>query len=234
MSRMYCLSPSILAANCAKLGEEIACVARAGVPWLHIDVMDGQFVPALSFGDPIVQGVRQACDLFLDVHLMVEEPARFIPAFQKAGADMLTVHAEACRHLDRTLTVIREAGLRAGVAMNPATPVSCLDYVLDKTDMVLQMTVNPGFGGQKYIPAMTQKIRDLRAKLDAAGYTDLPIQVDGGINEQTLDTVLQAGASIIVAGSAVFRGDVEQNARVLQAHIEACAARQKESGLCGR
>ena len=219
MTRIYRLSPSILSADFSKLGEQVRILEDAGAPWLHIDVMDGQFVPPVSFGDVVIRSVRPVSKLFFDVHLMVTEPDRFVDDYAKAGADMFTVHAEACAHLDRTLQHIHESGMKAGVALNPATPLQVLDYVLDKVDMVLIMTVNPGYGGQKYIPSMTAKIRDLRRKLDEAGYQDLPIEVDGGINASTIDTVLDAGASVIVAGSAVFRGDIAKNASDLMKRI---------------
>ncbi|MGO5335969.1 ribulose-phosphate 3-epimerase [Bilifractor sp. LCP19S3_H10] len=219
MTRIYRLSPSILSADFSKLGEQVRILEDAGAPWLHIDVMDGQFVPPVSFGDVVIRSVRPVSKMFFDVHMMVTEPDRFVDDYAKAGADMFTVHAEACAHLDRTLQHIHESGMKAGVALNPATPLQVLDYVLDKVDMVLIMTVNPGYGGQKYIPSMTAKIRDLRRKLDEAGYQDLPIEVDGGINASTIDTVLDAGASVIVAGSAVFRGDIAKNASDLMKRI---------------
>lgn len=219
MTGIYRLSPSILSADFSKLGEQVRILEDAGASWLHIDVMDGQFVPPVSFGDVVIRSVRPVSKMFFDVHLMVTEPDRFVDDYAKAGADMFTVHAEACAHLDRTLQHIHESGMKAGVALNPATPLQVLDYVLDKVDMVLIMTVNPGYGGQKYIPTMTAKIRDLRRKLDEAGYPDLPIEVDGGINASTIDTVLDAGASVIVAGSAVFRGDIAKNASDLMKRI---------------
>ena len=219
MTRIYRLSPSILSADFSKLGEQVRILEDAGASWLHIDVMDGQFVPPVSFGDVVIRSIRPVSKMFFDVHLMVTEPDRFVDDYAKAGADMFTVHAEACAHLDRTLQHIHESGMKAGVALNPATPLQALDYVLDKVDMVLIMTVNPGYGGQKYIPSMTAKIRDLRRKLDEAGYQDLPIEVDGGINASTIDTVLDAGASVIVAGSAVFRGDIAKNASDLMKRI---------------
>ena len=219
MTGIYRLSPSILSADFSKLGEQVRILEDAGTSWLHIDVMDGQFVPPVSFGDVVIRSVRPVSKMFFDVHLMVTEPDRFVDDYAKAGADMFTVHAEACAHQDRMLQHIHESGMKAGIALNPATPLQVLDYVLDKGDMVLIMTVNPGYGGQKYIPTMTAKIRDLRRKLDEAGYPDLPIEVDGGINASTIDTVLDAGASVIVAGSAVFRGDIAKNASDLMKRI---------------
>ena len=206
----YQLCPSILAADFWRLGEEITQVEKAGVQWLHIDIMDGHFVPTVSMGVPVVASVRKASGLFLDVHIMAEEPSHLVKEFAKAGADMITIHAEACVHLDRTLRLIHEQGCKAGIAINPATPVSILEEVLELADMVLIMTVNPGFGGQKYISYCTDKIRRLREMAKSRG-KDLDIEVDGGINRETIRTVLDAGANVIVAGSAVYRGDIRDN-----------------------
>ena len=201
---MYELSPSILAADFTCLGEQLAKLEAAGVRWVHLDVMDGMFV---SFGMPVIASLRKQSKLFFDVHLMVEEPQRYIEAFRDCGADSLTVHAEACRHLDGTLRQIRAAGMRPAVALNPATPLCSLDHVLGLVDMVLLMTVNPGFGGQSFLPESLPKIRSLRKLLEETG-RPVDIQVDGGINEETLPAVLEAGANIIVAGSAVFGEDI--------------------------
>jgi ribulose-phosphate 3-epimerase len=209
---MFELAPSILAADFNCLGEQIQQVKEAGARWLHIDVMDGSFVPSISFGMPVISSIRKQSDLFFDVHLMVEEPGRYIQAFRECGADQLTVHAEACRHLDGTLRDIKKAGMRAGVSLNPATSLHELDYVLNFVDMVLLMTVNPGFGGQSYIESSTGKIQSLKAMIDKAGL-DVDIQVDGGINKKTIQTVLDAGANIVVAGSAVFSGNIKENAK---------------------
>ena len=207
---MNCLSPSILAADFSRLGEQIHELDEAGAQYVHIDVMDGMFVPSISFGMPLMKSIRPCTDRIFDVHLMIEEPVRYIDDFAEAGADLITVHAEACKHLDRTIEAIKEKGLLAGVAINPATPLSAVEWVLPKVDMVLIMTVNPGFGGQKLIPYTVDKVRELKQLLDEKGLkTD--IEVDGGINLSNVREVMEAGANIIVAGSAVFSGNVTEN-----------------------
>lgn len=209
---MNCLSPSILSADYTILGEQIRTMDEAGAQYVHIDVMDGQFVPSISIGLPVIKTIRKCTDRIFDVHLMIEEPIRYIDEFAEAGADIITVHAESCRHLDRTIDTIKEKGIIAGAALNPATPLSAIEYVLPKLDMVLVMTVNPGFGGQKLIPYTVDKVRNLRELVKRSG-NKIDIEVDGGINLSNVQEVVDAGANIIVAGSAVFNGDIESNVK---------------------
>ena len=211
---MNCLSPSILSADFANLGEQIKLIDEAGAQYIHIDVMDGMFVPSISFGMPVIKKIRPLTDKIFDVHLMIEDPDRYIKDFVDVGADIITVHVESCRHLDRTIELIHEYDKIAGVAINPATPLSQIEYVLEKMDMLLIMSVNPGFGGQKYIPYCTEKIRRAYKMIKDNGYkTD--IEVDGGVNKDNLAEILDAGANIIVAGSAVFNGDIVNNVQTM-------------------
>ena len=197
------IAPSILSADFSRLGEEIQAVEAGGADWIHVDVMDGHFVPNITIGPVVTAGARRATDLPLDVHLMISNPDDYVDDFVKAGADWVTVHAEACTHLHRTLARIGELGAKAGVALNPATPLSAIEDVVEHLDLLLIMSVNPGFGGQSYIPRSSDKLRRARAMLDAAG-SSAELQVDGGVGSSNIAEVAATGASVIVAGSAVY------------------------------
>ncbi|WP_022852400.1 ribulose-phosphate 3-epimerase [Thermodesulfatator atlanticus] len=200
---MIKIAPSILSADFGKLAEEVAAVTQAGADVIHIDVMDGHFVPNITFGPVVIKSIREASPLPFDVHLMISNPDAYLEAFAEAGADWISVHVEAVTHLHRTISRIKELGKKAGVVLNPATPLESIDYILEDVDFVLIMSVNPGFGGQSFIPSALRKIRTLKETIKARGL-NIPIQVDGGVNLNTITEVVRAGADIVVAGSAIF------------------------------
>lgn len=209
---MNILSPSILSADFANLGRDIIETRKAGARYLHIDVMDGKFVPSISFGMPVIKSIRKVSDIVFDVHLMIEEPIRYIKEFAQSGADIITIHLEACENVQATIDKIHEMGLKAGLSIKPKTPVESLLPYLDKVEMILMMSVEPGFGGQKYIEDSTERIRKVRKMLDERNLS-ADLEVDGGINVDNVSVVLDAGVNVVVAGSAIFGGNIEEKTK---------------------
>lgn len=223
----YILAPSILAADFTILGEQMKQTAENGAEYIHFDVMDGIFVPSISFGMPVLASIHGATGQIMDVHLMITEPIRYIKEFADAGADIITIHLEACKDIEATIDAIRQQGVKVGVSINPETPVSEVTGLLEKVDMILIMSVHPGFGGQKFIPESLEKIKELRRAASERGI-DLDIEVDGGIYRDNLEEVLKAGANVIVAGSAVFRGDAAGNTKELVSILKAFEKNDKK------